>query len=74
MKSLVTLWPSAHMRMGGRLAIESVDLGMGVTMVGIHICLLHRHWLNNIRHRNLQAMQTGFQPGLRERADQRRDS
>ena len=74
MRSLVALWPSAQMRKNGRSAIEWVDLGTAAMMVRIHICFVHQHWLNNNRYRNLQAVQTGFQPGLRERADQWRDS
>ena len=74
MKSSVMLWPSAHMRKSGRSAIESVDLGTADMMVGPHTCLLHQHQLNSIAPRNLQAMPTRLQPGLRERANQRRDS
>lgn len=74
MKSLVTLWPSAHMRKNGKSVIELVELGTAATMVGFHTCLLHQHRPNSIHHRDLQAMQTGLQPGLRERANQWRDS
>lgn len=74
MKSSVTSWPLARTRKSGRLAIESVELGTVDTTVEAHTSSLHQHWPNNIHYRNLQAVPTGLQPGLRQRTDQWRDS